>query len=120
MKSIYGKGNLKFQKEKQMANPSPTIVFTVNLNLLMNEENGSLNSVTSQGVLHPDRHQSDQDNALVEMAQRKNLRTVKIGNRDYKHGDTITEYGMKAVYLRDTYGIGYAPNDRACLTVTVS
>ena len=44
---------------------------------------------------------------------------VSVGtNRILRHGDTFTEFGVKAIYLRDTYGIGFATDpSRAVLEI---
>jgi len=106
-----------------MANPSPTITFQVDLTLLSNENIGPITNQVSTGVLSPDRYQESPDNAVVENSNRVN--TVSGYFPSYtvspdfsvKHGDTIVEYGQKAIYLRNMYGIGYAPAERAILTV---
>jgi hypothetical protein len=105
-----------------MTNPTPAITFQVDFKLQMNEKIGPIENEKDVAVLHPDRYQEDQDNAILENANRVNLvgshlPTMNLGNRKLKHGDTFTEYGQKAVYLRDMYGVGYAPSDRAYLKV---
>src|SRR5690606_8183143 len=104
-----------------MGNPTPAIEFRVNLTLKKTEivnHDGS-----TAAMLHPDRFSEDQDAAVESIDYRKNLRSTFIpglsaaNNHAMKHGDTFTEYGQKAVYLRATYGIGYAPADQACLDV---
>ena len=106
-----------------MANPVPTIVFQVNLALLNNESIGPVTNSVTTGVLSPDQYQVSPDNGVVENANRKSTRSSWLPslqmapNVDLHDGDRFTEYGQRAVYLRDTYGIGYAPADRAYLTV---
>lgn len=104
-----------------MGNPTPAIEFRVDLTLLKQEVVN--NDGTQSAILHPDRYSSDQDAAVASIDYRKNLRSTFIpglsgaNNRVMKHGDTFTEYGQKAVYLRSTYGIGYAAADQAYLVV---
>ncbi|MHA1949716.1 MAG: hypothetical protein ACW99G_06970 [Candidatus Thorarchaeota archaeon] len=106
-----------------MSNVShPVFNFRVNLELLSTEKIGPKTNSINVGMLHPTRHQDDQDNAVVEQSNFKDTRsTWKPGvlgmNGAYKDGDTFTAYGVKGLYLRDTYGIGYAPADRACLEI---
>ncbi len=102
----------------------PSFTFTVNLELLNEEQIGPNTNAISTGILHPSRHQDDQDNALVEKSNFKNTRSTWIPgklageNRVLKHGDTFTLTGQKALYIRDLYGIGFAPADRAFLEVS--
>jgi len=116
-------------KGAKMANPSPTINFTVNLALTKTEDVGPLTNLNTSGILHPDMHQDDPDQGVTDIAQRQNHRSTWIptgfsvsnilgSNRELKHGDTFTLYGTQAIYVRDMYGIGYAPADRAVLTVS--
>jgi hypothetical protein len=79
--------------------------------------------------LHPDRYQSDQDNAQVELSNRQNTRSVKglnaskkrivgtvdlggipaqvfNGGRSLKHGDQFTLYGQKAIDIRNKFAAG--------------
>lgn len=101
-----------------------SLTFRVNLELLSAEQIGVLDGNRSVNMLHPDRHQSDQDNAVSEQANRKNTRSTWIPgqlvgeNRALTHGDTFTAYGEKAVYIRDMYASGYATAaDRTFLEV---
>ena len=102
----------------------PTFTFTVNLELLKNEQMGPNTNVLTTGVLHPTRHQDDQDNARFEQSNFKNTRSTWIPgklvgeNRQLKHGDVFTQSGQKGLYTRNTYGIGFAPADRAFLEVS--
>lgn len=91
----------------------PTITFTVNLTPLINEDFGPITNHTSVGMSSPDATN------LPTAASRRSgfLPSLQLGNRIVHDGDTIVEYGQKAMYLRNTYGIGYAPADRAYLTV---
>lgn len=103
---------------------TPTISFTVDLSRLNSEAIGTITNASNQGVLHPDRHQGDQDRAIADIAQRRTLKMAYLPgintsmNRELKHGDTFTETGKAALYLRDMYGIGYATDaSRAVLRV---
>ncbi len=105
-----------------MTNPSPAITFSVNLTPLSNEALGPSTNNADTAVLSPDSYQGA-DNGVVARSNRKNLVSTYLPsfltspNHALKHGDTFTEYGQKAVYLRDMYAVGYAPADRAYLTV---
>ena len=105
-------------------NPSPAITFEANLELLSNEAIGPNTSQVETHVLHPDMHDESPDRGNTNRANHKNNRstyTVSLnaggGVRVLKHGDQFVEYGQKAIYLRDHYGVGYAPADRAILTI---
>lgn len=96
-----------------MSNPSPTITFRVNLTLPMKEAFGP--NSDEYGVNHPDRFQPDQDQAVTDISNRKNYRSVWLpglggtSNRALKHGDTFTAYGMNAIYIKNTYTTGLNP-----------
>jgi hypothetical protein len=100
----------------------PSFTFLVNLELLSTEQIGPSTNAINPAMLHPTRHQDDQDNAVVE---KSNFRTTRstwnpgiLGlNRVLKHGDTFTVTGQKAIYLRDMYAVGFAPADRAVLEI---
>lgn len=101
----------------------PSFTFTVNLELFGTEQIGPNTNSVNPTMLHPSRYQSDQDNAQTEQSNFKNTRSTWnpgyiLANRVLKHGDTFTVTGQKGLYLRDMYGIGYAPADRACLEVS--
>jgi len=103
----------------------PSFTFTVNLELPLDEKIGPNTNEIVTGMLHPTRHQDDQDNAIAEQSNFKNTRSTwkpdLIGmNYALKHGDTFTLTGAKGIYMKDMYGIGYAPADRACLEVTTN
>lgn len=109
-----------------MANPSPAIVFEANLTLLNAEDIGPNTNLVSNGILHPDRHVGSdiQDDAISSIANRKNYRSIllpdKLGNnRTLTHGEQFTEYGERAIYLKNMYGIGVTgvPVHRQLLTV---
>lgn len=106
-----------------MANPTPAISFLVNMSLPKTEIIGPSTNEKTTGMLHPDRHQTDQDQAVTDIDNRKNYNSTYFPtltifpNRILKHGDEFVEYGQKAVYLRDMYGVGYGPADRAFLEV---
>lgn len=106
-----------------MANPSPAITFTVDLSILASEAFGPDTNQTDTGVLQPDQYGTSPDTGRTQFSNRRSTRsswtpTLTLGNRVWKHGDSFTEYGLQAVYLRDMYGVGYAPADRAILTIT--
>jgi len=107
-----------------MANLNPAITFSVNLAPLANETIGSATNSQTTGVLSPDMYQSP-DRGRTENSNRKALvssllATIGVSpDRVLKDGDTFTEYGRKAVYLRKMYAVGYAPAHRAYLTVTL-
>ena len=102
--------------------PNPKITFQVDLSLNKSEQFGPIGNEKYVSVLHPDRHQSNQDNAILENSNRVNLVSgflpnLTLNNKNLKNVDTFVEYGQKAIYLRDTYGIGYAPSDRSYLKI---
>lgn len=105
-----------------MTNPSPAITFRADLSRLTSETIGPVTNAVEQGVLHPDAFQSP-DQGRTENANRVNtisayLPTFKVSpDKVLKHGDEFIEYGLKALYLRNMYGVGYAPADRAVLVV---
>lgn len=76
----------------------PTIVFRVNLETL-----------NRQGHLVPNRTEVDGNETVSEADQQKYNRSTFIPgltgaeNFSYKHGDTFTVKGMKAVYLKNLY-----------------
>lgn len=82
---------------------APAIEFTVNLSRPQFEYTGTKTNEMLT-VITP----------LVSLPETS---SVDVDGTRLKHGDTFTAYGQKARYLRDTYGIGYAPSDRAILTV---
>jgi hypothetical protein len=106
-----------------MANPSPTITFRVNLELLETESIGPNTNLVNPHILHPDMYQNSPDKARLAKAHRKSTRSTflpaRFGgqNRQLQDGDEFTEYGLQALYLRDNYARGYAPGDRAFLEV---
>ena len=105
-----------------MANPTPDITFRVNLTPNYLDYTGPSNNRTQLNV-SVDNYQSDQDTAASEYAARTSNRSAYLAslqvrpNVKLKHGDEFTEYGQKAVYLRNLYGIGYATPDRAFLEI---
>jgi hypothetical protein len=96
-----------------MANPVPTITFQVDLTLLVNENFKTKTSESLVGQSSPD---------VANLAQApKNLSTflpgVNLNNKASHHGDTFVKYGKEAIYLKNTYGQGYAPAERAYLKI---
>lgn len=73
-------------------------------------------------LLHPSRHQTDQDRAQAEMNQFTNLINTYIPgllcgeNIEMRHGGQFTAYGMKAQYIKDTYAVD-RPGQKAILSV---
>jgi hypothetical protein len=98
----------------------PTYTFRVNLSLLGNEAFGPTTNSQNVGMLSPDQHQSSPDNGRVENSNRKYTLSTWLpdllrNNYKLKHGDTFEVSGMRALYIRNTYAVGYAPADRAFL-----
>lgn len=99
-----------------MSNPlTPVITFRVNLDNARNEAFGPNTNSSNTGVLHPDRHQSNQDTAIAAEAVHKTQRSTFIpgflaGENIVRNDDgTITAYGQKAYYLQKTYTTGLNP-----------
>jgi len=91
-------------------NPTPAITFSVDLSRLMNEKVGPSTSEIEVAVPELDANHSTNASTW--------LPTLMVSpNHKLKHGDTFVAYGQRAIYLRDTYGVGYAPNERAYLVV---
>lgn len=105
-----------------MAEPShPVITFQVNLELNSTEGIGPNTNLVNPHILHPDRHQNDQDNAISEKSNRSSTRSLflpgllvgenragntGIGGTRLQHGDRFTVKGLKALYIKDTYTNG--------------
>ncbi len=107
-----------------MAEPAhPVITFRVNLELKDTETIGPNTNLVNPHILHPMRHQDDQDNAVLEKDNIKETRGLwlpgllgganlagSMGTRSDRnrlgHGDTFTVKGAKATYLKDTYTNG--------------
>jgi hypothetical protein len=91
-----------------MANPYPAITFQVNLA-----------TVDAANFLTPDQYSQTPSYGRALTDQQSNNRVTFIpgleicGNRELKHGQQFTEYGLKAVYLKKTY----ADVDHPILTV---
>ena len=93
-----------------MSNPTPAITFTVDLTPLMNETMGPTTHEMSFAVPVLDSNGKNVRSSF--------LPSLTLGpNRVVKHGDSFTEYGQKAIYLRNMYAVGYAPAERAYLTI---
>ena len=99
-----------------MSNPkSPIITFTVNLARNASESIGPITNAKDTGMLHPDRHDSDQDRGYAAQVQHDSLRSTYLpgfltGENIIANNDgTITAYGLKAQYLKDTYTTGNNP-----------
>ena len=96
-----------------MANPKPTITFTVNLS---NKENSSLpyniNLVGNEIVTEADSQVDARSSWLSSLGS---VGSYESGlgsgaNIDAKNGDTVVAYGQNALYLKRTYAKG-APDD---------
>jgi hypothetical protein len=104
---------------------TPVITFMVNLTLATGEVIGPSPDAKSQEVLPPDRYTGAnlQDSAVASIAFRATLRSVYLpglsaGDNVYRtHGDVFTAIGEDALYLKNTYGIGFADPQNACLVV---
>jgi hypothetical protein len=110
-----------------MSDPEhPVITFQVNLTPLSTEDVGPLTNLLNPHVLHPDRHQSDQDNAVAEFSNRENNRSTWLPgllageNRALKHGDQFTVNGLKALYIKDTYTSGVVGDNSSSPLYVVS
>ena len=98
-----------------MANPTPAITFRADLTLQREMAFGPSTNESTVGARQID--------STIDLDTRRDQLSTFLpsfqvaSNRVLTHGDEFTEYGQKAVYLRDTYGIGYAPSDRAVLVI---
>lgn len=99
-----------------MSNPlTPIITFSVNLDRAGSENVGPVTNPNNTAVLHPDRHDNDQDRGYSNEVQHDANKSTFIpgfltGENVVKNDDgTITAYGMKAKYLQDTYTTGDNP-----------
>lgn len=99
-----------------MSNPkNPIITFKVNLARNTQEAIGPVTNTQTTAVLHPDMHQTDADTGRTASEQHKNQRISWLPgflcgeNIEHNHDYTITAYGMKAKYLKDTYSVGSNP-----------
>lgn len=113
----------------------PTITFQVNLGVPRTEALGANTNQTERDMLHPDRHDNDQDRAVANIANHASEKITWLSgllagsNLNLKDGDTFTLSGGKAEYARKlfvagpsdgviTNATGEAPADRAILTIT--
>jgi hypothetical protein len=91
-------------------NPTPAITFSVDLSHLMNEKLGPITNEAEVAVSELDSNYSTNASTW--------LPTLTVSpNHKLKHGDTFVAYGQRAIYLRDMYGVGYAPSERAYLVI---
>jgi hypothetical protein len=96
-----------------MANPKPTITFTVNLS---NKENSllpyNLNLVGNETVTESDSQVDARSSWLSSLGSTgKGESGFGTGaNIDAKNGNTVVAYGQNALYLKRTYAKG-APDD---------
>ena len=91
------------------------------MSLLSSENIGTNLNTLPHAMLHPDRHQGNPINK-EENENRKETRntwfpTRLLGNKQLKHGDEFTATGLKAIYIRDNYAVGYARSDMAFLEI---
>jgi hypothetical protein len=107
-----------------MSDPAwPSFTFRVNLGITNSELVGPKTNSTDTGIFHPDASQSSPDQGRTEKSNRSSTRStwlpgLLVGeNRALKHGDTFTVTGLKSLYIRDLYAVGYAPADRAYLEI---
>lgn len=99
-----------------MSNPKhPAITFKVNLDTATSELIGPNTNSSRTGVLHPDMFDDSPDRGNINKAVHKNYATTFIpgflcGENVIKNDDdTFTVYGMKAVYIKNTYTTGVNP-----------
>lgn len=99
-----------------MAYPKhPIITFRLKLDRRMTEDVGPVTNPNNTAVLHPDRHDNDQDRGYQHEVQHNALRSTFVpgflaGENIVKNdNDTFTAYGQKAKYLLDTYTTGANP-----------
>jgi len=90
-------------------NPSPAITFSVNLMPPANEVIGNTTSEVSVGMPYLDPN--------IRYIISTWLPGLTRSNHVLAEGNSFVAYGQKAVYLRDLYAVGYAPEHRAYLTV---
>lgn len=112
----------------------PTITFQVNLGINRTEAIGANTNQSEDTMLHPDRHDNDQDRAVANIANHSSEKITWLSgllagsNVNLRHGDQFTLSGAKAEYVRKMFvaapgdGIptnmtGEAPADRAVLTI---
>lgn len=113
----------------------PTITFQVNLAVPREEKIGPITNSDNSAILHPDRHDNDQDRAITNISNHSSEKITWLAgllggsNINLKHGDTFTLSGQKAEYVRKMFVApsadgtasstsGEAPSDRAILTIT--
>ena len=100
-----------------------TIVFEVDLTIHRDEKLGPLTNSVTTGILHPDQFEPSPDLGRLDTEQRREdvstwLPSLLNGsNVNLKHGDRLTLSGKQALYVRNMYGIGFAPEDRAWLKI---
>lgn len=94
-----------------MANPKPTIVFTLNLN---NKENSSLpynmELVGNETITEANSQVDARSSWLSSLGNGGKSGLGSGANIVGKDGDTITAYGQNALYLKKTYANG-SPDD---------
>lgn len=99
-----------------MSNPkAPIITFSVLLDRNRQESVGPVTNPNNTAILHPDRHDNDQDRGYANEVQHDSLKSTYMpgflaGENVVLNNDgTITAYGLKAQYLKNTYTTGSNP-----------
>lgn len=99
-----------------MSNPKhPIITFRVNLDNPSTEQIGPNTNARTTDVLHPDMHDSSPDRGYTHSVNHKTQFSsffpgFLVGENIIKNDDdTITVYGQKATYLKNTYTTGDNP-----------
>lgn len=90
----------------------PTIVFRVKLDPFMTETTGPLTNTKTIAPLPSERYQSDNDQAITDLANRKTVRSTWLPGRlgasniKLKNDNTFTLVGEDAVYVKNNYATG--------------
>ena len=105
-----------------MSNLSPAITFQVGLTPFSTEAVGPKTNESDPSILQADQYQPSPDTGRTQFANRASTRSTwlpgqMMENLDQKNSYQFTLYGQEAIYMRKMYGIGYAPADRAYLTI---
>lgn len=106
-----------------MTDLQPVITFRVNLTLPHFDYLGPNTNERVVDNLSPDQYDNSPDRGRAASAARiNNISTLTQMmlpgvSRMLKHGDEFTLNGKQAVYVRNTYAVGYAPVDVAFLEV---
>jgi len=103
----------------------PTLTFTVNFThfIGVGELFGPNTNTRKVTMLPPPQHQTSPDRGRTDRANFPNTMSTWIPgltageNRQLKETGQFTVSGQRATYIRDTYGIGFAPCEQAVLSV---